>query len=203
MFPLQSRLYVKGKVARILCVFIMLFCIGVYAPIAVTKTFTPAVNNICCFQNDFGNEYRKTFEWIVTMTYLISFSVLITSTVYICFILTIKRTNIGRAENARIQNRNHRAAIIVVLIVIIYLISEAISAFCFFSSTFKNSWDWCIFSFYQYQQIVMLCGFASNFFIYWSMSQELRKQVYNYVCFCFVNKKNTTVTSSTRRTTLR
>lgn len=198
MFPLKSRLFIKGKMARFICLATIIVCIAIYAPLAATKRFTGIGDNICCYENDFGNDYRKTFDWIVTMIYLLSFVILITSTIYICMTLTIKRSTIQRSENSKIQDRNRRAAIIVSIIVVIYLLSESISAFCYFSVTFNRSYDWCVFSFYQYQQLIMLLGFASNFFIYWFMSRDLRSQVYNYIRICFHVKNENMHSTNTK-----
>ena len=55
------------------------------------------------------------------MIYLLSFVILISSTICICMSLTVKRSTIQRSENSKIQDRNKRAAIIVSVIVYLNL----------------------------------------------------------------------------------
>lgn len=198
MFPLQSRIYLRNKIAKIVCLAIMIICLSIYMPFALTKSFIEVNNGICCIERDLSSQFFNEFHWIIAMTYLISFAVLIVSTIYICITLTSKKNKIRRSENPKNVERNRRAAIIVTTIVIIFLLSEAISALCYISLTFTNSKYLCLYSFYQCQQLVILFGFASNFFIYWSMSKNLRSGVTNCINFCLKNQKSEQNTMPTR-----
>ena len=199
MFPLQSRIYMTTRAAKYVCGVITIMCVVIYIPLTATKTFTTAGDGVCCMKNPLGNIYWKTFEWIISVTYLVSFIILITSTVYIFSKLIFTRARIQRSTSSKMQERNRRAAIIVVIIVIIYLLSEAVSAWCYFSTTFLNTYQWCVVTFYQVQQLIMLLGFASNFFIYWSMSRDLRAKVNACLNICFFCPKKSDEFSTVHR----
>lgn len=199
MFPLQSRIYMTTRAAKYVCGVITFMCVVIYIPLTATKTFTKVGDDVCCMTNPLGVIYWETFEWIISVTYLVSFIILITSTIYIFSKLIFTRARIQMSSSSKMQERNRRAAIIVVIIVIIYLLSEAVSACCYFSTTFFNTYQWCVVSFYQVQQLIMLLGFASNFFIYWSMSRDLRAQVNACLNICFFCPKKSDELSTVHR----
>lgn len=199
MFPLQSRIYMTTRAAKYVCGVITFMCVVIYIPLTATKTFTKVGDDVCCMTNPLGVIYWETFEWIISVTYLVSFIILITSTIYIFSKLIFTRARIQMSSSSKMQERNRRAAIIVVIIVIIYLLSEAVSACCYFSTTFFNTYQWCVVSFYQVQQLIMLLGFASNFFIYWSMSRDLRAQVNACLNICFFCPKKSDEVSTVHR----
>ena len=188
IFPMKARIYLSRNVTVAVCILIFCFCVAIYLPFFVTKLFIRYNYNLCCFKAELEFLYRPTFIWINSITYMFSFFIMIVSTIYISLKLTILKTNIQKIENYKTQRRNRRAAIIVVLVVMVFVLSEAIPVVCYISVFFTGNWSWCLSRYFQYQQLIMLFGFAFNFIIYSVMGKELRTQVYNCIT-CFRRNK--------------
>lgn len=201
MFPLKSRVYVTNRLAWYICIVVTVFSFAFHAPWGFMKSFTKIGHDKCCVDLSFI-KYLSTILWFVVIVYIVSFSVLILSTIYIWLKLTIWRTKIQRSENPRHTERNRRTAIIVASIIVIFLICELPNATCIVLNSITGSNDLCSKNIDQYQNIIILTGFASNFFIYWLMSNNLRSQFYSYMksCCCFAqfSKGTRTVTSMER-----
>lgn len=198
IFPMKTRIYLSRNVTVAVCIFIFCFCVAIYLPFFVTKLFFRHDYNLCCFKEELELLYRPTFIWINSITFMFSFFIMIVSTIYISLKLTIMKTNIQKKENYKTQRRNRRAAIIVVLIVMVFVLSEAIPVVCYLSVFFTGHWSWCVTPYFQYQQLIMLFGFASNFIIYSVMGKELRTQVYNCIT-CFRRNKGINVISGSNQ----
>lgn len=189
MFPIKSRIYIKSKMATVCCLLITFVSFGVYLPFSFSKSFVKGQNDVCCSKEVLlMSLYSKIFDWIIILTYIITFLTLIISTIYIATILTV-RSRIRKTENRKMQQRNNRSAIIVIMIVVDFISTEAITAVCYISEPFIDDYRLCLSGFFQYQQLIMLLGFASNFITYWIMSQELRSHVYNCVSSCFCHQR--------------
>jgi len=181
IFPMKTRIYLSRNVTVAVCIFIFCFCVAIYLPFFIAKLFFQYNYNLCCFKAELEFLYRPTFIWINSITYMFSLFIMILSTIYISLKLTILKTNIQKMENYNTQRRNRRAAIIVVLIVMVFSFSEAIPVVCYLSVFFTGNWSWCLTQYFQYQKLIMLFGFASNFIIYSVMGKERRTQVYNCI----------------------
>lgn len=134
---------------------------------------------------------RHETQYMITSIIMYAcIAIMVICTIYIlCCKLTICRDRIQSNIQRKLQERNRRSAIIVVLICIIFILSEAIHVVATIIFSDANSSDVPAFA-QNAAQFVLISweiGFALNFVVYFILSKKLRNTIiacFKRICFC-------------------
>lgn len=132
---------------------------------------------------------HETQYMITSIIMYVCIAIMVICTIYICCKLTICRDRIQSNIQRKLQERNRRSAIIVVLICIIFILSEAIHVVATIIFSDANSSDVPAFAqnAVQFVLISWEIGFALNFVVYLILSKQLRNKImtcFKRICFC-------------------
>lgn len=133
--------------------------------------------------SDSFNTYDAYVDTIVFVMFAISFNIVFICTIYLCTKLTCLRGNLMWTDSKAMQFRNCRSAVMVVLIAIIFLVSEATNAI----ERLENALPIVIFgkkihnALETNSKFPILIGNALNFIIYLTISQQFRAMLWNSI----------------------
>lgn len=186
LFPMWSNRYLTSKVSALICLFILLFSLALFSPILKVAFYYENVNGMCCGNSLLTPYFKHTYMYMyLTSNICICLACLVVfaCTIYISCKLTILRRNLPWTDNEVVQKRNRISTIIVVLICIIFLISELpyiILIVIYLLINLNGSYD--AYALYDWVRpiadLVLLIGFSMNFVVYIVMSKQLRQKVW-------------------------
>ncbi|CAC5397065.1 unnamed protein product [Mytilus coruscus] len=187
-FPLWTKTHVNNKLCFGLSIAFSIYSLLLHVPLIASNFYiTYDINGVPCI--DLQSEIYKNHEQIaatvnsvIGITYLVAVILIITSTVYLSWKLIYHSKNISCTESELSQKKQHRSAVIVVIVCVIFILSEFISiletiAYITKLSNFYNNRE----VLFQVADISWILGFALNFFVYLVMGQLLRKKLINVV----------------------
>ncbi|CAC5408599.1 unnamed protein product [Mytilus coruscus] len=186
LFPLWSNAHLdKASSLKGFC-FVLIFTLLLYLPISYFQIYTfNDVDGSCCKDQkrliDIFDLYRY-FYLTSNIVTLFALSVVLACSVNIICKLTCIRKNLPWTDNFAIRRRNIKSAITVLLISIIFILSESMYAL---SVLLYVQWDSdsgeaiseLYFEVRRYSDISLLIGFSLNFVVYLVMSEQLRKRI--------------------------
>ncbi|CAG2253892.1 unnamed protein product [Mytilus edulis] len=186
LFPMWSKSHIRNRRNAIFSITIFIFCFCIFtALISVEKpAFTEPINGRCCIDLEYvnhGYDVNLYLYTIVTGCTVLACLVVIVCTIYITCKLTIMRRNLPWTDSSIIHKRNRTSALTVVVICIIFLLSEAVFVvrnLAYFLHQFEISIEWQVFNkLEKYIEICLVIGFALNFVIYLVMSRQIRDKL--------------------------
>lgn len=176
--PLWSlqRLQKKKSNVLIICLFsFLLISVFVWISFIDTKSFYNGENDVCCFDDYLDADDIDVLNTGMNIFLLSAVFIIMFSTVYLCCKLWKSTTNVQRTRNIAAIEKTHRSACIVVMISIVFILSELLNILI----TINDS---RLFPYVKF--IEMLCdsycllsrqiGFSLNFLVYLIMSENLR-----------------------------
>lgn len=187
-FPLWTKTHVDNKLCFALSVAFSIYSLLLNVPLIASNFYiTYNINGVPCLdlQSDIYKSHEqiaKTVNSVIGITYLVAVILIITSTVYLSWKLIYHSKNISCTESQLSQKKQHRSAVIVVIVCVIFILSEFISiletiAYITKLTNFYNNRE----VLFQVVDISWILGFALNFFVYLVMGQLLRKKLVNFV----------------------
>lgn len=203
-FPIWSKIYImKIKRSFISCLVLILLSCILNISLVLYTVYPSQDEQWCCRENNFVKVWNSNgHKQILLVCYMVCFTLLVTSSVYIAFSLTCRRWK--KHDNRVIRKRHHRSAMIVMMVAGFCLIIELIPFSCRSSARLKQL---CSTGIHQFELLILQFGFAANFLIYIIMSKNLRSRI----IFCLKrNEENDTqprgefpsMTSLNHKTTL-
>ncbi|XP_071145354.1 thyrotropin-releasing hormone receptor-like [Mytilus edulis] len=176
--PLWSlqRLQKKKSNVLIICLFsFLLISVFVWISFIDTKSFYNGENDVCCYDDYLDADDIDVLNTGMNIFLLSAVFIIMFSTVYLCCKLWKSTTNVQRTRNIAAIEKAHRSARIVVMISIVFILSELLNILI----TINDS---RLFPYVKF--IEMLCdsycllsrqiGFSLNFLVYLIMSENLR-----------------------------
>lgn len=190
-FPIMSRLFVSRKTSTISVLLTFMILLINYLPFGLMFHFREKGEFCEISYENWVIEYYSEYIFILGSLIYISTTVLLTiCSIYISVKLTCRSTTIQRTETERTRNLHRRSAVMVVLIVIIFIISELLSIMCMVQVTLTKSDFLCNNAFYDFSDLSLVVGFAANYFVYLSISKQLRSNLTRHLqCCCPLIKK--------------
>lgn len=188
LFPIWSRVHLNTKVSFIGSVVVLVISVLLVLPLIIFEELNiKMIEGKCC--NDrieyFGihDEPHRYTVLIINILNFLSDLVVLLCTVYIACKLTYLRRNLMWKDNPATQIRNRKSAITVVIICVIFLMSEALNIsemmIYFLSTSGANERPNNLrIELYQYKYLSIMIGFSMNFIVYLVMSKEMRGKVF-------------------------
>ena len=188
MFPFCSKNIITNKFAIVSSLFVVFLSVGIslFSFMTAESYFAPGRNDICVGQVEYldsFNTYDAYVDTIVFVIFAISLIIVFICTIYLCAKLTCLRRNLQWTDSKAMQLRNRRSAVMVVLIAIIFLVSEATNAIerldnvlpiAIFSKKIHNALE-------TNSKFPVLIGNALNFIVYLTISQQFRAMLWNNI----------------------
>jgi hypothetical protein len=188
MFPFCSKNIITNRFAIVSSLFAVFLSAGLslFSFMTSESYFAPGRNDICVGQVEYldsFNTYDAYVDTIVFVIFAISFIIVFICTIYLCAKLTCLRRNLPWTDSKAMQSRNRRSAVMVVLIAIIFLVSEATNAIerldnalpiVIFSKKIHNALE-------TNSKFPVLIGNALNFIVYLTISQLFRAMLCNSI----------------------
>ena len=184
-FPVWCKVYITKRVVVVSIVITSIFIIALSIPIGLVYNFTQENDDHCTFTSNkvaaefFGKVYPK----LVAVLYIVSLGVLLFSTIYICAKLTCLRQHDKFIVTTTAMNdKFRRISFIVVLLSVNFVIFDSLFIVCIFHLTVTHFEDlsFCAHDYWQYNGLLTVVGFATNYVIYLSVSQRIRHQIFSY-----------------------
>ncbi|CAC5382263.1 unnamed protein product [Mytilus coruscus] len=195
--PLWSLQRLQKKRSNVLVIFLFsLLLIGVFVweTFIDVESFYKGENNVCCFDDYLDADDIDVLNTGMNIFLLSSVFIIMFCTIYLCCKLWKSTTNVQRTRNIAAMERAHRSAIVVVIISIVFILSELLNIL----TTINYS---RLFPYIQFLE--MICdsycllsrqiGFSLNFFVYLIMSENLRNTLITTLaeaCKCQRRKKS-------------
>lgn len=173
-FPIWSKIYImKIKRSFISCFVLILLSFILNISLVLYTVYPSQDKQWCCRENNFVKVWNSSgHKQVLLVFYMVCFTMLVTSSVYIAFSLTCKRRK--KHDNRVIRKRHHRSAMIVLMVAGFCLIIELIPFSCRSSARLKQL---CSTGIHQFELLILQFGFAANFLIYIIMSKNLRSRI--------------------------
>lgn len=180
LFPIKSKLFFTKNLIMMIIVTIWVIIVCLFIPIGLVYDFSED-QGMCAFTNNkIASEYfGKVFPIAASALNLSSLCAMFFSTIYISVKLTCLR-NSPKAEATPFTNTIlQRAALVVVLVTLTFILFDSMYIVCsvHLAMTQFQDYSLCAHKYWQYNGLINVLGFSTNYFIYLAVSQNIRKQM--------------------------
>lgn len=180
-FPFWSRIYMTKRLT-ILCIMISsLIVISFNIPVGLVYNFTKESDGTCTFTNNrqFAVFFGKVWPKGATIMSVTSVGVIALCTGFICVKLLCLRKSDKNVLTSSSKDKHHRVVLVVVLIAFIFYIFDSMYIICtlYIAATNFEDYSMCNHDYWQYNGLLNVVGFATNYFMYLCVSKRIRHQL--------------------------
>ncbi|CAC5369690.1 unnamed protein product [Mytilus coruscus] len=185
LFPFWTKRSINIKFSVVSSVVIAVSSIFILCPSLLDKcSILHELNGMCCSE-ELPRDIQLATSQIMYLVNLTLMAVVVFCTTFISCKLTCFKKIVATSESLAIRKKNKRSAIVILIICIIFLMSEFIQTILYVKFAmfpdFANSNEW--FSIIvNFKDISLLVGYALNFIVYLLLSDRLRTIVFKGCC---------------------
>ncbi|CAG2258157.1 unnamed protein product [Mytilus edulis] len=187
-FPIWFKINVGKRIPVMMSLIFLATSISLEMHPVLTFSFQSDLDGWCCNNEAYSTyfyEYSVVGQWVLPIIYLTAFITMIITTGFIVGKLTCCRSSISMVQiSDAARQRFRRVSIIVVIITVVFIISEILDFVLIISpllvfvfglpDVFESKWYSEAF---RYQRLILETGMGSLFFIYLTTSNELRNNL--------------------------
>lgn len=185
LFPFWTKRNINTTFSAVSSAVIAISSIVMFCPTMVDKcNILHDLNGMCCSEN-LPRDIQLATSRIMHIVNLTLMAVVVFSTIFISCRLTCFRKTVATSKSLAIRKKDKRSAIVILIICILFLISECIQTILYVKFAmfpdFANSYEW--FSILvNFKDISLLIGYALNFIVYLLLSERLRTIITKGCC---------------------
>lgn len=190
LFPIRSKRFLKKRTSVVLVLLSITTLLTVYIPYGLMFDFHEE-NDFCILSYDswVSERFFQDIFFLATFIYMSSIVLQTICSIYISCKLTCCDSDLQKTVTSQVKHLHRRSAIVVVLIVVIFILSEFLSILCIFQITFTNYDTMCSNQVYDFSDLTLVVGFAANYFVYLVMSRQLRNVLTRHLLCCVPRRK--------------
>lgn len=182
LWPIWSKRHLTNHVSTICSVSTFIFCTCIFIPILYHSSLIKKVNESCCDSQSISLRHVYLYFYtLVNGCSILACLVVVFCTVYIICKLTILRRNLPWTDSQEVQKKNRILAITVLLICVIFILSESmffVAVLLFTLTRFKIIKSWLLYDTLKpYTCLSLIIGFSLNFIVYIVMGRQIRNKL--------------------------